>query len=336
MMNKMRLVGQAITCTNYTTTRLFNFNPDMIKMTADCYLASGVSEIEIPEGVLDPDGKNKETGLDKAAMKKTVSLLPKQTRVMATYLGPGSLGTDNAQFLKDKQREVRDLVKYFPQMKNAMIHPPRLAEVTPKAVREVVTVWAELAESLDEMVPGFQCGLHNHYDSSCETADQVKMYLDALGEADEPALRWGPDTGHCGGMRGDYLKVFDKYAPLIGNHFHIKTRVPAFDKVHEKERYRADRDIWGNKAEVGGGLYGGFVNCADPEIETPLKEVFDIMRRKSRPTKGVITGALEIDVPRQHPLLEVMCSVLYLKQVHNISPAIQLSPAQIVKRVFPR
>ena len=76
------------------------------------------------------------------------------------------------------------------------------------------------------------------------------------------------------------------------------------------------------------------MNCADPEIETPLKEVFDIIRRKARPANGVITGALEIDVPRQHPRLEVMCAVLYLKQVHHISPIIPLTAGQVVERVF--
>jgi sugar phosphate isomerase/epimerase len=333
-MNEIRLVGQAITCTNYATQRLFNFNPELIQMTAECYLASGVAEIEIPEGVLDPNGHHKEAGLDEAAMLRTVLLLPKEARVVATYIGPGSLGKDNAQFLKEKKREIDDLVRFFPDMKNAMIHPPHIQDMSRSMVKDVVKTWAELAKYAAGRVPGFQCGLHNHYDSSCETADQVRMYLDAMGEVDEPALRWGPDTGHCGGMRGEYLTVFEQYAPLIGNHFHIKTRVPAFDKLHEKERYRADRDIWGNKAEFGNGLYGGFVNCADPEIETPLKEVFDIIRRKARPANGVITGALEIDVPRQHPRLEVMCAVLYLKQVHHISPIIPLTAAQVVARVF--
>jgi hypothetical protein len=130
------------------------------------------------------------------------------------------------------------------------------------------------------------------------------------------------------------LQVLNEYAPLIGNHFHIKARVPAFDKLHSGDAYAPDRDIWGNKAEVGSGLYGGFVNCADPEIQTPFAEVFKIIREKARPAAGVVTGAVEIDNPRQHPRLEVMCSVLYLQTVHGLETGLNLDPAQIAGRVF--
>jgi hypothetical protein len=131
-----------------------------------------------------------------------------------------------------------------------------------------------------------------------------------------------------------YLGVFDRYAPLIGNYFHIKARVPAFDQLHGGKLYKPERDIWGNKAEFGKGLYGGFVNCADPEIQTPFKEVFRILRAKARPARGEITGAIEIDIPRQHPRLEVLCSVLYLQQVHHLESAQKLSCARVVERVF--
>lgn len=62
-MNKIQLVGQAITSTNYTTSRLFNFNPGPVRETAENFLASGVNEIEIPEGVLDPEGRGENGSL---------------------------------------------------------------------------------------------------------------------------------------------------------------------------------------------------------------------------------------------------------------------------------
>ncbi len=57
-MNTIQLVGQAITSTNCTTPRLFNFNPAPVREAADVFLASGVNEIEVPEGVLDPEGRD--------------------------------------------------------------------------------------------------------------------------------------------------------------------------------------------------------------------------------------------------------------------------------------
>lgn len=333
-MNEIRIIGQAISSTNYATKRLFDFNPEPVRDAARNFLACGVSEIEIPEGVLDPDNTFPDAGLDEAALKRTLEMLPSDTRVIASYMGPGTLGEDNEGFLRGAMCKIDNLTRYFPDMMQTMIHPPHVEGMGVAEVKQVVDAWAELARYAASVRPGFQCCLHNHYDSSCETATQLRMYLDALGEADEPALRWGPDTGHTHGAGEDYLAIFEQYAPLIGNHFHIKARVPAFDQRHEPDRYRPDRDIWGNKAEFGSGLYGGFVNCADPEIETPFEEVFDIIRRKARPVAGVVTGAIEIDNPRQHPRLEVLCSVLYLKCVHGLQPAITLSCEEIVQRVF--
>ena len=50
---------------------------------------------------------------------------------------------------------------------------------------------------------------------------------------------------------------------------------------------------------------------------------------------GVVRGALEIDVPRQHPLLEVLCAALYLTSVHGVRTTQQLSYQELVGRVFP-
>jgi sugar phosphate isomerase/epimerase len=333
-MNRIQVAGQVISSTNYTTKRLFNFNPEPVRDAADSFLRAGVSEIEIPQGVLDPEGRGKETGLDEPTVRRTLELLPKETRVIGSYHGSGAVGKDNAAFLAAARTTMDNLLRFFPDMMYVMLHPPKLPEFNAKIARGIVDTWAELARHAASKRKGFQCCLHNHFDTSCETADQVRAFLDSIAAVNEPALRWGPDTGHCHGMKDDYLKVFDQYAPLIGNYFHIKTRVPAFDQLHGGDLYRADRDIWGNAAEVGRGLYSGFVNCADPEIHTPLKQVFDIIARKARPTAGVVTGAIEIDIPRQHPRLEVLCSVLYLKQVHKIEPAMPLTNDQIVARVF--
>ena len=333
-MNDIRLAGQIISSTNYATDKLFRFTPELVQDAALNFLASGVSEIEIPQGVLDPDGRCPDKGIDEETLRKTVTGLPEETSVIASYIGGGELGKDNARYLTDTKRVIDHLMEYFPAFKQTMLHPPHIKDLSADAVREIAETWAELAQYAEGQRKGFQCCLHNHFDSSCETAEQVRTYLAALREIDEPALRWGPDTGHCHGMKDEYLAVFDEYAPLIGNYFHIKARVEAFDKLHAGEKYAADRDIWGNEAEFGRGLYGGFVNCADPEVHTPFTQVFDIIRRKACPTNGVVTGAVEIDVPRQHPRLEAMCSTLYLKQVHGIEPAMPLSCDQIVARVF--
>ena len=63
-MAKIELVGQIITSTNYATDRLFNFNPEYVKKAAQYFAASGVTKIEIPEGVLDPDNKFKNEDID--------------------------------------------------------------------------------------------------------------------------------------------------------------------------------------------------------------------------------------------------------------------------------
>lgn len=334
-MNTLKIAGQAITSTNYATRRQFNFNPDKVKDVAENFLASGVTEIEIPEAVADPDGRfNDSTRLDVERIEQTVALLPPETRVVGAYLGAGGLGSDPAGYLEKAQKRLRDLMKYFPELRYAMLHPPGVPEKPdPSLAARTVKVWAELAAFAAAERPGFECCLHNHYDGACESAGQVRAFLDALAEKDTPALRWGPDTGHCHGMGDEYLKVFDHYAPLIGNSFHIKARVPAFDMLHG-DAYDPERDIWGNKAERGRGLYGGFVNVADPEIATPLAEVFSILREKARPSDGVVTGAIEIDVPRQHPRLEVLCSVLCLTTVHGLETGLNLDCETRVRRVF--
>jgi sugar phosphate isomerase/epimerase len=333
-MNQIRVVGQVISCTNYTTPRLFNFNPEPVRAAAEACLASGVSEIEIPEGVLDPDRKFPEQGIDPATLKRTIRGLPKQTRVTATYLGGGDIRRDNPAYLETKKRTLKYLFDNFPHMNRAMLHPPGKRDLTSDQVREVVEIWAELADYAATLRKGFQCCLHNHYDSGCETAGQMRAFLDALRQVNHPALRWGPDTGHSHGLGDQYLPIFRENADLIGNHFHIKARIPAFDSIHSGAEYKPERDIWGNKAEKGGGLYGGFVCCADPEVTTPFKEVFKILKDKARPAVKVITGAIEIDNPRQHPRLEMFLSVLYLKQVHGLQPAQKLTCRQMLDRVF--
>ncbi len=335
-MNRICIAGQAITSTNYATQRHFNFNPDKIQDAAENFLASGVTEMEIPEAVADPDGQYaKTTGLDREKIQESVSRLPAETRVTGTYLGAGGLDSDPDGFLERARRRLTDLMDFFPDLQYAMLHPPgRQKERKPGFAAGIINIWKELAVFAAGKRPGFECCLHNHYDGACESADEVRSFLDALAEADTPSLRWGPDTGHCHGMGDEYLDVLDNYAHLIGSRFHIKARVPAFDMLHAGDVYNPERDIWGNKAEHGRGLYGGFVNAADPEIATPFKEIFAIIREKARPANGVVTGAVEIDVPRQHPRLEAMCSVLYLTTVHGLETGQNLDCQSLVKRVF--
>jgi len=198
----------------------------------------------------------------------------------------------------------------------------------------VVDAYAQLAEHAASLREGFQLCFHNHYDSSGETAEQVRTYLEAVEQAGLASLRWGPDTGHCHGMGDSYLEVLQEYAHLIGDYFHIKSRVPAFDRLHGAEAYRKERDIWNNEAEHGRGLYSGFVNVADPEIETPFGEIFSLIRASAQPARDVVLGAVEIDIPRQHPRLEALCAILYLVNVHGIETGLNLSNDQIVERVF--
>jgi sugar phosphate isomerase/epimerase len=333
-MNKIQVTGQAISSTNYATNRLFNFNPDMIREAAENFVASGLTEMEIPEAVLDPEKRCPETGIDEATLKQTLAGLPAEMAVIGTYLGGGQLGKDNAAYLAATKRKLAHLTEHFPDMVYAMLHPAGPDFDSDDARKGIVDTWVELAEYADGLKPGFQLCLHNHYDSGCETADQVRAYLELIKAADKPNLRWGPDTGHCHGMCKAYLDVFADYASLIGAFFHIKARVEAFDGLHAGDAYAADRDIWGNKAEFGRGLYGGFVNCADPEIHTPFHQAFALIREHARSADGIVRGAMEIDVPRQHPRLEAMCAVLYLKTVHGVNPATELSCEEIVSRVF--
>jgi len=330
-MPQIEIVGQVITSTNYAVKRIFNFNPDYVERAAQHFAASGVDKIEVPEGVLDPEGTYKQEGIDESKIKETISRIPEGTVLFGTYLGGGPIGTDNETYLRQKKLKLDAFFEYFPAIRYAMMHPP--GAQSPATAQEVVGVWGELAEYAASKHPGFELCLHNHFDSACETAAQVSSYLDAIRKAALPALRWGPDTGHCHGMREDYLDIFRANADLIGDYFHIKARVVAFDQLHGGDEYCADRDIWGNEAEKGRGLYGGFVNVADPEIQTPFKEVFEAIHtaRKDRP---VVYGAMEIDNPRQHPLLEVMCGVMYLRQAHGLTTGREYSNDQIVANVF--
>lgn len=331
-MNTIRVVGQVITSTNYTTTRLFNFSPKPIKEAAENFLASGITELEIPQAVLDPDNRFPEKGIDKETLRKTIELLPSETRMIGSYFKPPPSDADNAAYIAETKRTLDYMIEYFPHFRYAMMHPPK--DAAPATVDRAVTAWAELAEYASRKKADIQLCLHNHYDSGCETAEQVSAYLERIRKADCSALKWGPDTGHCHGMGARYLEVFEEYASLIGNHFHIKARAPAFDQLHGGNLYDAKRDLWGNKAEFGRGLYGGFVNCADPEIQTPFAQVFSIIREKAQPTDGIARGAMEIDIPRQHPRIEILCAVLYLKRSHGIETEKKMTYQEIVESVF--
>lgn len=337
MSNKIQVVGQVLTCVNYASERLYNFNPGPIQKAGETFLAGGVTEMEIPQGVLDPEGRFPERGLDKETLQKTIASLPTETKVVATFLGSiGLLGSNNAGFLQKQQKVLTDLVEYFPDLSYAMISPAPKQYGTNDDIRKTVEAYAQLAEYASSLREGLQLCFHNHYDSSGENAQQVRTYLAAIEVEGNPALRWGPDIGHCHGMGDEYLTVLAEYAHLIGDYFHIKSRVSAFDLLHGGDNYCVERDIWNKGAEVGRGLYSGFVNVADPEAQTPLKEIFRIIREKAKPSDGVVRGALEIDTPRQHPRLEVLCAVLYLKNVHGIEGGKPLSNDEIITRIFDR
>ena len=334
-MHTIQLVGQVITSTNYTTERLFDFSPELVQNAAETFLLCGVTEVELPQGVLDPDDKHPETGLDAEAIQDTLGRIPAEISVIGTYLDARDLGTDNGAYLRRQRRTLDLLGERFPDLRYAMLHPGPSGLAAADDIRCMVEAYALLAEHARGLRGDFQLCFHNHYDSNGETADQVRTWLQAIAEVASPALRWGVDTAHAHGMHGDYLGVLSEYAHLVGDFFHIKGRIPAFDPLHEPDAYRPDRDIWSNPAEVGSGLYGGFVNIADPEVETPLKEAFAILRRKARPSAGVVRGALEIDVPRQHPRLEVLCAALYLASAHGVRTTMRLSNDDLIRRVFP-
>ena len=98
-MAKIELVGQVITSTNYATERLFDFNPEYVKAAAQHFAASGVTKIEIPEGVLDANNKFKNENIDVETLEKTVSELPKETSVIASYFSSTTLGINNSKYL---------------------------------------------------------------------------------------------------------------------------------------------------------------------------------------------------------------------------------------------
>jgi len=332
-MQPIRAVGQAITSTNYTSPKLFDFNPGKVRDTALNFLAAGVTEIEIPQAVIDPNKRFPETGIDKETLAETLAGIPEETKVVGTYLGANGIGSDNRKYLEVQTRALGHLMDAFPDLHYAMLHPAG-KDAGLEAVPGIVETYAKLAEFADTQRPGFQLCFHNHYDSSAENAEQVSAYLEQIEAAALPTLRWGPDTGHCHGMGGEMMAVLKAYVHLIGNAFHIKARVPAFDRLHGAEAYRKERDIWNNEAEHGRGLYSGFVNVADPEIETPFGEIFSLIRASAQPARDVVLGAVEIDIPRQHPRLEALCAILYLVNVHGIETGLNLSNDQIVERVF--
>ena len=333
-MNKIELTGQVITSTNYATRRRFHFSPELVREAAENFLASGVTKIEIPGDVLDPENRS-ETGFDEASIRATAAGLPPETSVIATYLGNGNLGKDNRAYLESGKERLRHLMEFFPDLKYAMLHPAEKDFDGGDDIRGIVDCWLELADFAGSRRPGFQLCFHNHYDTGGETARQVHTYLSAIEEGDSPSLRWGVDTAQSDGMGKEHLEILDRYAHLVGDYFHIKARIPSFDRLHGGDAYRGNRDIWSHAGDEESGLYCGAVNPADPEITTPLKEIFSIIRNKARPAdSGVVCGALEIDNPRQHPKLEVMCGVLYLKNVHGIESSEALSNDEIVARVF--
>ncbi len=333
-MNKIELIGQIITSTNYTTKRLFHFTPERVREAAENFLASGITKIEVPQGVLDPEDLMN-GACDEKSIKAAVSGLPGETSVVGTYLGNVGLGFDNAAYLESQKGSLSFLMEYFPDMSYAMLHPAEAESDSEDDIRGIVDTYLKLAEYAVSQRPGFQLCFHNHYDSSGETEVQVRTYLSAMAGADYPGLRWGVDTAQSDGMGEGHLTVLSEYAHLIGNYFHIKARVPAFDRLHGGEEYREDGDIWRHPGEgEAGGLYCGAVNPADPEITTPFKEIFRIIRDKARPAGDTIYGAMEIDNPRQHPRLEVMCGALYLKNVHGIESSTALSNNEIIARVF--
>ena len=330
-MNKIELIGQIITSTNYATNRLFHFTPEGVREAAVNFLASGITKIEVPRGVLDPDVEN---------LKAASSGLPDEISVVGTYLGNEGLGSDNKAYLESQKRDLSNLMKYFPDLKYAMLHPAEAEFGGKDNILRVVETYLKLAEFAVSQRPGFQLCFHNHYDSGGETALQVRTYLSEMDKADYPGLHWGVDTAQSDGMGQDSLAILNEYAHLIGNFFHIKARVPFFDRLHGGDDYREDRDIWSRRGaasdELEGALYCGAVNPADPEITTPFKEIFRIIREKARPVDGgMVYGALEIDNPRQHPRLEVMCGALYLKSVYGIQASMALSNDEIISRVFP-
>ena len=325
-MNKIELIGQIITSTNYATKQLFNFTPDLVVKGAENFLASGISKIEVPQGVLDPENRSS-SGCDENSVKMTVAGLPRDTSVVGTYLGNDKLGSDNRAYLESQKRSLNFMMEYFPDMSYAMLHPAEREFGRHDDIQKVVETYLELANYASSQRPGFQLCFHNHYDSNGETADQVRTYLAAIDEAGLPAMRWGVDTAQSDGMGKEHLAVLSEYAHLIGNYFHIKARIPSFDSEHENEKYDKERDIWG-------GLYCGAVNPADPEITTPFEDIFTLIRKKARPTGGTVYGALEIDNPRQHPRLEVMCGALYLRKRHGVKSSMALSNDEIIDRVF--
>ena len=212
-MHTIQLVGQVITCTNYTTARIFDFNPVLVQKAAETFLLCGVAEIELPQGVLDPDDKYPETGLDGEAMRDTLGRLPPETSVIGTYLDARDLGADAGAYLRRQRRTLELLTERFPDLRYAMLHPGPKDLAATDHIRGMVETYARLAEHARGLRPDFQLCFHNHYDSNGETADQVRTYLQAIAAVDSPALRWGVDTAHAHGMQADYLSCAETTTP---------------------------------------------------------------------------------------------------------------------------
>ena len=44
-----------------------------MRQTAENYLASGIPEVEVPQAVLDPEGRHPETGIDVETLQATIA-----------------------------------------------------------------------------------------------------------------------------------------------------------------------------------------------------------------------------------------------------------------------
>lgn len=310
MPSTIELTGQVITYVNYfrnpATGRQFYFSPGNVASAAHAFLDAGIDKIEIPDGVLNPDLRE-DCVVDKDTFDDTLSLLPKETRVIATYIGSQGI-EKKALFVENTNLKLSFLLDAFPDLKYVQMHPHgRQQEVS---IKDVVAAWAEVADYMAEQRPGSQVCFHNHYDTRAESVDEVRMFLQEIEKAKHPALKWGLDTGHLSSV-GDkeYLNVLNEYAHLVGDYFHIKARNPQMDA--QDKRYVASNDPTSKKT------YRGFVNPADQGVDTPFDPIFTKLRSAEPDRK--IYGALEIDCPRQHPMSEIRDAVIHLTLVRGLA-----------------
>ena len=323
------LTGQVITSVNYFK-KPFYFTPENVHRAARHFAAAGITKIEVPEGVLDPDNKTGGRGIDATAFEESVKGMPQGTEVIATYIGAQFLGQDNKEYAQQCKRKISILFDAFPKMKYVQLHPFAAKQHgSVQGISDVVHIWNDLATFVSGLRKGAQLCFHNHYDTSAETSSQVMKYLNEIEMYSNPALRWGLDTGHLHGVNNAYMEMLRDYAHLIGNYFHIKAKNPAFDKNGSEGIYDASRD-WTN-----GKTYRGFVCPADPGVITPFKEIFKIiMESKGRiGDPSPVYGALEIDCPRQHPLYEIAEGVAFLTLEHRLKTQRNLSPEQLHENI---